>query len=162
MKTKHLLFLTLILLCFNLTSCTVDANRIYTICKRDNNKVYCYSNDGVFFEVLDDGSLIQTSGVGLNAYPELHLIPKEYGYTFVNVLPGLYSGTLKDVSGYVNKLLIEGYTYEIVYSDCYNIELYAYSESCNIRILFNKQGEVRIYSVDNSDNYINPPYLIEE
>jgi small nuclear ribonucleoprotein (snRNP)-like protein len=145
-----------------LTGCTTEADRIYTICKYDNGEIYCYKNEDEFYKVLEDGSLLSISGVGVKALPALRVIPSDGEYLFNYQMPGLYKGTLESVDHYVYLLLENNGSLDIKYADSNSVEMFIYTESCNIRIIYNIRGDIRIYAVDNSNNYINPPYLSEE
>lgn len=162
MKTKQLLFLSLTTLLLFLSGCTHEANRIYTICEYGHDGVYCYDINENFYQVYDDGSLIQVSSVGLKAYPALSLTPTAGNYEFENVMPGLYRGTLTSVNHYVSTLCNDSGYYDVVFADPNNLELYVYTETYNVRIIYNIRGEVRLYAIDKSDNFIEPPYLNEK
>lgn len=159
MFNKLSLFIVLIL-CLTLTGCTHDANRIYTICKVDDGVKYCYNSDG--FYVVSDNNLTPTSSIGLKKYPALCIVPEEGDYVFEYQLPGFYKGTLTSVNRYAHRLIELGFTYEYSYADCNSLEVYFISNDLKVRLLYNIKGSVRIYCVDNSNNYITPPYLNEE
>lgn len=160
MFNKRSLFISLICSLLLLTGCTKEANRIYTVCKVDAGQVYCY-NDTSFYTVSGN-NLIEIGSVGLKRYPALQLTPTDGNFEFKYVVPGHYRGTLHSVNCYANKLLEDGYTYDIVYTDCNNLEVYFDNSLNRIRLIYNIQGDVRIYCIDNSDNPIVPIYLDEE
>lgn len=161
MKLSFLLLLTTCL-CL-LSGCTYTANRVYSICKEDNGVVYCYNSAGEHYKITEDATWLPSSGVGLQDLPALQLIPTEGVYNFTYQLPGLYRGTLESVAHYVNYMIEEDdATYEVTYRDWNNVEAYVYSSTYSVRIIFNIKGDVRIYAIDNSDNSIEPPYLIEK
>ena len=154
------LSLLILLICFLVTGCTIESNRIYTICKMDSGSTYCYNDDG--FYVVSGNSLIETSSVGLKPYPVLHVTPSAGEFVFSKDLPGCYKGTLESVNSYLYKLISDGCSYTVTYSDPNNIELYAECPEYKLRLLFNIKGTVRIYCLNNSGNYIMPPYINEE
>lgn len=153
--------LPLIILSLLLTGCTFNAERIYTVCKDDGENVYVFDTNDNFY-LLKDDTLINYSGVGLKSYPALVVEPRECDYVFTYVLPGLYEGTLESVNGYLHKLVSMGGTYIINYRDWNNIDIYVTNAEFSTRIIFNIQGQVRIYAVDNSNNSIDPLYLLKE
>ena len=157
MKVK--LSLLISFACFLLTGCTTESNRIYTVCKVNGDGVYCYNSEG--FYVVSGNSLIGTSSVGLKPYPVLHVTPTSGEFVFEKNLPGCYRGTLQSVNSYLYKLISNGYTYNVVYSDPNSIEVYAECSEYKLRLLFNIKGTVRIYCLDNSGNSIVPPYINE-
>ena len=156
---KYILFLVIV--SFLLTGCTVEADRVYTVCKSSPTGVYCYDSSGNFYYVVDSKPL-PVGSAGLQARPALQLSNRSGDFEFESVLPGLYHGTLTSVSHYVSKLVneLDG-VIDIVYSDWNNLELYVYSSEVNTRILFNIKGDVRIYAVDNFRNPILPLYINE-
>lgn len=153
---KKFIAILLCILCFCLTGCIQEANRIYTVCKVDSEFMYCYSNEGKFFRVEEDGALTPISAVRLKELPALVLNPSEGDYKFYYQLPGLYHGTLESVNRYVTAL---GGTYEVAYRDWNNIETYVTSDNYSVRIIFNISGEVRIYCIDSDGKSIEPPLL---
>lgn len=156
---KYILLLVVVscLLC----GCTVEANRVYTVCKASPTDVYCYDSDGNFYYVVNNKPLLVGSA-GLQARPALKLSNRSGDFVFEPVLPGLYRGTLTSVSHYVSKLVSElNGEVEIVYADWNNLEIFVYSSEVNTRILFNIKGDVRIYAVDNFQNPILPLYINE-
>lgn len=157
---KRKLTLCALLLCaLFLSGCTVEADRIYTVCKNDGENVYCYKEDGSFY-YYSNGILVPTSGVGLQAYPALHVTPCSGEFSFTYVLPGLYSGTLASVNHYVYKLQQESSSELIIqYQDWNNIDFIVKTDNVSTRIIYNIKGDVRIYAVDNSDNPIEPLYI---
>lgn len=158
MRRIHL-FLLLILCLMGLTGCTKEANRIYTVCKTDGKDTYCYDDKGEFYFYTDD-TLVKTSGVGLQAYPALHVIPSEGDFNFTKELPGKYRGTLTSVNHYAYKLLQDvDSELKIVYQDWNNIEVIITCAKYSTRILYNIQGDIRIYAVDNSNNPMTPAYI---
>ena len=160
MLRKLKLVIILVVLATSITGCTVESDRIYTICKIDDGEVYCYKNENEFYKVLEDNTLLKLSGVGLYARPMLQIIPSEGEYEFYYQLPGLYKGTLESVHHYVYKLQEDGCGKEdIVYSDCNILDMYLYNNEYSVRIVYNIRGDIRIYAIDSSDNPIKPPYL---
>ncbi len=160
MKHKCIALLILLLLSsMLLTGCTVTADRIYSICKEDGDRVYCYKSTGEFF-IFEDGILAPTSDVGLKNYPALNITPMCGAYNFEYVLPGLYKGTLWDVNRYVAKLLeTDGSALEISYRDWNLIDAYVKTPDINVRVVYSISGDVRIYAVDSASNPTEPPYL---
>lgn len=159
---RKFLIASLLMTLFNLSYFTVDADRIYTVCKYDNGIIYCYNNDENFYRVSDD-ALIKVGTANLKAKPCLQFIPTKGDYKFEYILPGLYRGTLTSVYHYSSRLLnTDNSSYEVTYSDCNMLEVYIYSEEFDVRIIYNILGDVRVYAVDNSDNPIEPPYLIDK
>lgn len=158
-KTFALLWLLcLVLLC----GCTVTSNRIYTVCKVDGDKSYCYNNAGEFFLVSGE-SFTKISAVGLKELPALSLDLSDGSYTFKEKLPGLYGGTLASVNHYLYRLCDgDVSSVSVSYRDWNNIESFVVNEEFKARVIFNIRGDVRIYFVDNYDNPIAPLYLNEE
>lgn len=145
--------------CVCLSGCTVTANRIYTVCKYDASYTYCYNDTGEFF-IHDEAGLIPVSSVGLKPLPVLHVVPAETEYSFKEVLPGLYNGTLESINGLLYDLIQQGATYNISKADWNNLELFITLDEEALRIIYNIRGDVRIYSSENSYNskllsYIN-------
>lgn len=145
-----------ILLLVLFSGCTVEANRIYTVCKVDSDYTYCYNINDEFFRVEPDGKLTHISSVGLKDVPALVLNPSVGDYNFDYVLPGLYKGTLESVNHYVNTL--EG-VYRVSYRDWNNLEVYITTANADVRVYFNIRGNVRIYAVDKNGIAIEPPML---
>ena len=152
-------FSLLIVMCL-LCGCTVVADRIYTVCKIDGDTVYVYSNGDLYTYV--DGDLVPCYDPNIVKEPALQLITTDNAYNFAYVLPGLYKGTLEDVSAYV-KYLEEKDDAKcmLIHSDCDNMELLITSDSYLGRIYFNIRGDVRMYFKDKSNLSIEPVYLLE-
>ncbi len=155
---KRITLLSL-LIAILLSGCTVTSNRIYVVCKEDENVKYCYSNTGDFYR-LENDKLIPTSSVGLKDLPALVLSPSEGVYKFSVQLPGLYKGTLTSVNHYSYKLC-EGDTSRIrvSYRDWNNIEFYVECDTYSARIIFNIRGDVRMYFINEKKEPIEPLYL---
>lgn len=155
--------LTLIVILCLLTGCTVESKRIYAICKVDEDgTIYCYNDDHDFFYIYD-GKPVKISGVGLNPYPALMVSPSLGEYTFEYILPGKYSGTLRDVNHYVHELLKDtDASMKYRYRDCYIVDVVVSSSAGITRIVYNKSGNVRIYFTDISGNSTKPLYISEE
>lgn len=153
---------TLFTLCISilLTGCTVTSDRIYTVCKYDTTTTYCYNASNEFFIVTDKG-FVPHSGVTLQNKPALCVIPEEYDFSFVYVMPGLYEGTLQEVNGYIHLLQNDGYSYDVMSADWNNLDIILTNGTKAIRLLYNIQGEVRIYLNDGFHNSITPPYISE-
>lgn len=157
MRKTILLF---ILLIFLLTGCTQEAHRVYTVCKTTEDSVYVYSDDGLF--TYTDGILSECYDINIDKKPALQLFETDKQYDLKYVLPGLYTGTLEDVSSYVDYLCVkDNATYRVVNSDSENIELFIEADSYKCRLLYNIHGEVRIYFKNKSDLSMSPLYLNE-
>lgn len=156
MKKK---FIVLCSLCILLSGCTVTSNRIYTVCKEENNTRYCYSNNNEFF-IEDADGIRKITSVGLKSLPALVLNPADGDYKFDKQLPGLYKGTLASVNHYIYKLC-EGdlQNIEVTYRDWNNIESYITSKDFKARIIFNICGDVRMYFIDSNGEAMKPLYL---
>ncbi len=159
-RLRKILSIVLLGLCLLTGGCTTTADRIYSVCKVENNQYYCYKNSEEFFLINKNGSVIPTSGVGLKALPALHVIPTEGNYRFDYVMPGLYKGTLDSLEHYIY-LLESEYAGEmdITYRDWNSIEGFIYTDEYNIRFNFNKLGDVRIYAKNKYSKTVEPPYI---
>lgn len=157
MKKIYPIFLLITVL---LSGCTVESNRIYNVCKvSSDGTVFCYNDAGEFFKVYND-TVLPISGVGLYPYPTLKVIPTEGPFDFTYVLPGNYTGSLRDVNHYVFKLLKEDNAAIVMLeTDCHIIDFKVISDLHTTRIIYNKSGTVRIYCVDNSGNPLEPLYI---
>ena len=154
---SRLLCLLLLIVCL-LSGCKRVAERIYTLCKIDEEFMYYYNNSGEFFRVDSTGKRSPVSGVGLKQYPALWIYPCEGEYGFTYNLPGNYSGTRESVNHYVYKLCQElGGYYKVTNADWRYVECYIYSDTINTRIIFETRGIVRIYT----DTGEAPLYLTE-
>lgn len=156
---KVIILITLLLM--SLTGCTIEAERIYVVCKQDSATTYVYDTNNNFYELIN-GDLVPHSGVALKAYPALTIEPYDCEYNIVPVLPGLYRGTLESLSGYLFKLLKDNGEFEIVSRDWNNIEIIVKTDEVNTRLIFNISGDIRIYAEDNFHNSIEPLYLNKE
>lgn len=156
--------LSIFILCsFLLCSCGSTAKRIYTVCKVENGSTFCYNSDGDYYEITEDGKYLPSKGVGLNNKPALDLISSAGDYHFESVLPGLYSGTLESVYHYVDKIVTtDNATVDIPYRDWNNLEIFLYTDKYSVRVIYNIRGEVRLYAVDKSNKFIQPPYINEK
>lgn len=161
MRRTFISFVTLCIL-LNLAGCTRVANRIYTVCKVDGDTSYVYNSDGEFFTLKNDVYL-KHSGVGLECKPALKLVTTDkQDYAFTKTLPGLYVGTLENVSSYVNTLKSNDYSVDVRRADCKDIEVFCTSTDGSVRILFNISGTVRLYAIDASGTSIEPPFIVDE
>lgn len=161
MKRLFISFIFLIILS-NFVGCTKVADRIYTVCMIEDDKRYVYNSNGEFF-TLKNNYYLKHSGVGLECKPALQLITTDKdSYSFVADIPGLYTGTLEDVSSYVKYLGTKGYTHGIKRADCKDIEVLCTSVHGSVRILFNISGTVRIYAVDKDGTTVEPPFISEK
>ena len=162
-KKRSLLVMGIIATLLQLCGCTTTANRIYTTCKYDNGVTYCYDDKGNFYKVDEDtDELIKVSSVGLQPYPVLDIMYEPGDYEFTYQMPGLYKGTLESVNHYLYKLMKDVGSCKIVYQDPNRVELFFNADNYSLRLIYDIDGNVRIYAVDNSGNSIEPPYLSEE
>lgn len=157
-KKYSIAFLCLVCLLFS--GCGRRTGNIYIVCREADNVKYCYNQNNEFFVISEDGKVSQYTQKNLKPYPMIHIEPSEGNYNFTYVLPGLYSGTLESLNNYLGVLSKEC-SFDIKSCDWYSVELYAHSEDYSVRILFNLNGELRIYAINNSDNPISAPYLLE-
>lgn len=148
------------LVCLLLSGCGRHSGNIYITCREVNNVKYCYNQNGEFFMIAEDGRVTQYTQKDLKPHPMIHIEPTEGDYNFTYVLPGLYSGTLESLNNYLGALS-KDCKFVIKSCDWNSVELYAYSDAYSVRILFNLNGELRIYAIDNSDKPISAPYLLE-
>lgn len=150
-------FALLVLLCLLLTGCTVEADRIYVVCRVSNGDITCYKNDTEFYDISPDGALTPTIDPTLRAYPALDLYIHDGEYNLYPILPNLYKGTKTDVERYLFELSSREGLNNVrwVYSDYQRFEVLYTTTVTTYRILFNIYGEVRIYS----ENNLPPPYL---
>ena len=151
-------FILIIPLMFILVGCTTEADRIYTVCKIDNGLPYVYSTSGVYS--VSNNTLEPCYDINVEKKPALQLFPTDKDFNFEYVLPGLYKGTLEDVSAYVNFMVTnDSATYYIVNSNPESLEVIVDSSEYSARILYNTSGDVRVYFVDNSNLSIIPLYI---
>lgn len=161
--TKNILrIIPLVLLLCLFTGCTKQKdNHIYVVCRIENNTKYCFDDANNFYKVNPDGKVVLCHKKDLQPYPILDIHPSDGEYNFRYQLPGLYKGTLESLNNYLGKLSKEC-TLKIISVDWESAELYANASDYSVRIIFKVNGDVRIYAIDNSDNPVTPPYLIEE
>ena len=156
---RKLTLLCLLLTCL-ITGCVPDANRVYTVCKTDGDLTYLYSDTGFF--TVSNNTIVECPVPNLERKPALKLFGTNTSFTFDYRLPGLYEGTLEDVSSYVNYLVEkDNVSYHVTYSDSENIELFLTCSDYSGRIIYNIHGEVRMYFRNNFDLSISPIYLLE-
>lgn len=156
----HKVLLLITSLALLLTGCTYDADRIYTVCKIDNDVTYVYSDSGVYS--VSNNELVPCYDINIAKKPALKLFATDKDYSFEYVLPGLYKGTLEDVSSYVQYLTSkDSASYSIISADPNNLEIVVTSSKYSARVIYNTTGDVRVYFIDNSKNFIEPLYIIE-
>lgn len=155
MRIRVALLLTIIVVV--ITGCTVEASRIYIVCRYDNGAVSCYKNANEFYDVDVNGNLLPTIDPTLRAYPILTFTPTQGDYNFEPDVPNLYHGCKVELEHYVYRLLENDFdAFEIIYSDYQRLEIKVYSQTTTYRILYNIYGEIRVYSENNSPIlYIN-------
>lgn len=161
MSVKRISALLCIAVCLLLTSCGKRTSSIYVVCKETSECKYCYNQLGNFIVCKKDGTKVPYYKTDLKCYPALVVSPSKGKYSFRYVLPGLYAGTLESFNNYLG-VLEDECTIDVISRDWNSIELFAHSESYSVRMLFNMNGELRIYAINNSDNSITAPYLLEE
>lgn len=139
----------------------VTSDRIYSVCKVDGDKIYCYNTENSFF-LKTKNNFVPTSSVRLKALPALHVIPKDLEYEFTSVIPGLYTGTLYDVDGYVYSLQrdYDG-VLEVSYADWNNLDIKVHCTDFDVRVLYNITGEVRIYARKGGEYLDDIPNLLK-
>lgn len=147
---KKLLLPVLLLICLTLSGCSIEADRIYTVCRIADGVQYVYDGSGNFYTVTESNSLQTNIDPSLISKPALMLMPKEGDYAFEYILPGLYKGTLTSVNHYVYAICTDLESIQIIYSDANKLEVIVPADDISIRILFNIRGDVRIYSSDNT------------
>ncbi|MCM1215074.1 MAG: hypothetical protein NC548_11205 [Lachnospiraceae bacterium] len=159
---KRLLSLIFIICTLCITGCTVDANRIYTVCKSTESTSYVYNADGEFF-MLTNGRLIPCSSNGLQTKPKLILIfDDSTDYNLVEEIPSVYSGTKDDCLHYVTRVLTElGGKYAIINVDWKSFEMLISTDDYDIRIIYTSDDKVRIYA-QCDDEGVAPPFLNEK
>lgn len=161
MKRLTLLVLTIFIM-LNLTGCTQEASRIYTVCKIDNGNTYCYDYDNNFYIVSAEDKLIKCNEVGLIARPTLSFVPSGTEYKIESTdVPNCYKGTFESLKGYVYTLLneLEETSFEIKQVDSKSIEIFVYSSSVNTRCIYNIYGELRLYCIDENSEACDPIFL---
>lgn len=137
-------------MCILLSGCTVEADRVYVVCRIEGETVSCYKSENDFYTVQSDGTLLPSLDPTLRAYPALNFEPKSVDYNLTPDIPGLYHGTLRELEGYVFTLLANEFTdFDVYYTDYRQLELFVYSDTDTYRILYNIVGEIRIYSENN-------------
>lgn len=155
------IMISCVIMCLLLTGCTYDANRIYTVCKTDEDETYVYSDDGLFLVNCD--KLIESYDPNVVREPALQLLTDADSYKFSYEMPGLYKGTLYSVSGYINYMCEnDDASYVITYSDPNNLEVFLNTDDYMARVIYNTNGEVRMYFKNKSGFSINPVYVNEE
>ena len=74
---KRLNILVAVLLCFCITGCTYDADRIYTVCKYEDDVEYVYNANGEFYlhDKVED-TFTPAYPVGLQTKPAITILLK--------------------------------------------------------------------------------------
>lgn len=153
--------LTLVTLCFLvlLTGCTVEADRIYTVCKSTEDTVYVYNAEGEFF-TYKNGEVLPCYEPSLQARPKLILeFDDSTDFSFDKEMPSVYIGSKEDCLHYVTKLLRErNGKYRLLSVDWKSFEMLVTTSECDVRVLYSNDNRVRIYAQDESGGIV-PPYL---
>lgn len=144
-----------------LSGCSiVEANRIYTICQISNGKSIAYNNSNEFVLIDKDGNIHAHSGVGVTARPVLSFHPSsgEYVITATSV-PSKYFSTLESLEKFVQVLVDNGATYDVSYATWSAIDIYVSHQDWKCRCLWDIQGNLFLYFIDNENNPIAPLFL---
>ena len=152
---RYLTVLLLIFFLLTLTGCTVEADRVYTICRKTADSTYVFSGSGDFYTYID-GKVYPCLDPNLQPYPALTFKIEDGEYNITYILPGHYRGTLKSLEHYVNELVSGDFgKVEVIFADWQDLEILVTLDDLNVRILYNIRGDIRIYSSNNCA----PPYL---
>lgn len=150
--------LALLTLC--LTGCTVESDRIYTVCKVENNMVYCYNDSGEFF-LVNGGKVIPCPGVGLQAKPKLALyLPESTEFNLTKKIPSVYEASLNDTLCYISKVMQEtGAVINCPVVDWKSFTAYVKGDTFDMKVIYSNDETVRVYMNDANGNAVVPLYL---
>lgn len=163
MKSRFLLAMASISLIFLLYGCgTVEASRIYTVCKVTESSTFVYDANGNFYTYAD-GKVTPVYSSELKALPMLVLrFDDVTEYTLVPEIPTVYLGTKEDALHYATRVLTEcSGVYRLPHIDWKSFEMLISTDTCDMRILYTSDDKVRIYAVDKDGESILPPFLEE-
>lgn len=155
---KYSIVLPFILLLLSLTGCTVEADRVYVVCRKTADTTYVFSGSKEFY-TYDGEQLYPCIDPNLQPYPALQFNIEDGEYNLAFVLPGLYRGTLTSLEHYVYKVCNgDSSKITVISADWQELELLLTLDNIDMRILYNIHGDIRIYSSNNSA----PLYLNEK
>ena len=159
---KRLNILVVVLLCFCITGCTYDADRIYTVCKYEGDVEYVYNANGEFYlhDKVED-TLTPAYSVGLQAKPAVFLNINEGDYNLVEDWPNKFTASKSDLEHYLYELTMHNYTTNVLYADWKSIVIEAYNEEHTLRIYYTTDKSLRIYASDYDTNPEALPYIIK-
>lgn len=158
---KCILLFIVSLLC--LTGCkTVEANRIYTVCQIEDGISIAYNPDMEFVQVVD-GKILPHSGAGVTAKPVLTFHPSSGDYVITATdTPHLYHSTLESLEHYIFYLLQDDAELKIDFISWRELDIYVHSPTWHCRCIWNIDGSLRLYFIDNYSNALPPLYINEE
>lgn len=161
---KNKLIILCLLICCILTGCTVDGDRINTVCKDTPTCTYVYNANGDFyFKDKTTGDFNSAVPGGLVNKPILLLTPSEGSYTLTEDLPNKYACTFDDFNNYLNYLIVnDNISYTIECVDYKSVELTVCCNTYSMKCFYTNNGFLRLYCVDSAGNPITPPYINEE
>lgn len=159
---KRLNILVAVLLCFCITGCTYDADRIYTVCKYEDDVEYVYNANGEFYlhDKVED-TFTPAYPVGLQAKPAIFLNINEGDYNLVEDWPNKFTASKSDLEHYLYELVMHNYTTNVLYADWKSIVIEAYNEEHTLRIYYTTDKSLRIYASDYDTNPEALPYIIK-
>lgn len=159
---KRLNILVVVLLCFCITGCTYDADRIYTVCKYEGDVEYVYNAKGEFYlhDKVED-TLTPAYSVDLQAKPAVFLNINEGDYNLVEDWPNKFTASKSDLEHYLYELIMHNYVTHVLYADWKSIVIDAYNEEHTLRIYYTTDKSLRIYASDYDTNPEDLPYIIK-
>lgn len=159
MKTK--IILVVLLLSFLLCGCTVEADRIYVVCKQTENVTYVYDGNGNFY-TYQNSNVQPYIGKDLQAEPRLTLTAlydDDLSYQLDYELPTVYNATLIDALHYIaTTLQNDSAMFVVTEVDWKSFEVLVTTEDYDMRALYSSDNRLRLYAVDKEGNAIEPPY----
>ena len=159
---KHLNILVAVLLCFCITGCTYDADRIYTVCKYEDNVEYVYNANGDFYvhdKIAD--TLTPAYSVDLQTKPAIFLRVNEGDYNLVEDWPNKFTCSKSDLEHYLYELTTHGYTTNVLCADWKSITIEAKNDKHTLRLYYTTDKSLRIYASDYDTNPEALPYITE-
>lgn len=152
---KNLLVVTIALVLL-LVGCTQAGDRIYTICRIENDTTYVYNAAGEFF-TYSNGKVQSCYPGDLKAQPILVMcLPEPGDYTITKTLPTVYHATFDDTMRYIATVLVnDSAEYTVTQVDWKSFTMYIRNESYTMRLYYTDDNTLRLYMQDGS----TPHYL---